>query len=258
MSCRARRIPSGSEVSAFEWTPLDEIDPPATEPPTSSAAPAGRRHPAGQAEFHHAPEPAPVEAAPRPESAIDHEQVQRRLAELEREAFTKGYASGEQAGLEAGTTRADAMIRRLGETLTELDGLRQQIVAQTERQMVQIALAVARRILRREASMDQDLVVAIARVALDRLGDQVTATVRLHPDDCAAVAAKRGSEWAGSRITVVADPGVSRGGCRVESDLGFIDAGVDAQFEQLVHALLGEPGAAATEADGHLLAHPVP
>jgi flagellar biosynthesis/type III secretory pathway protein FliH len=48
---------------------------------------------------------------------------------------------------------------------------------------------------------------------------------------------------------------VSRGGCRVESDLGFVDAGIDAQFDQLVHALLGEPrGATVTEGDGNLFA----
>ncbi|MDE3155565.1 MAG: hypothetical protein KGN76_10715, partial [Acidobacteriota bacterium] len=206
-----------------------------------------------------APEPAPV-AAPAPEApaapAIDHEQAQRRLAELEREAFTKGYAAGEQAGLEAGTTRADAMLRRLTQTLEELDGLRQQIVAQTERQMVQIAVAVARRILRREVSIDQDLLVAIARVALERLGETASATIRLNPDDYAAVTARHGGQWAGARVTVTADAGVSRGGCRVESDLGFVDAGIDAQFDELVHALLGDGETvpvAAGGGDGHLL-----
>lgn len=261
MSSKARRILDGPKAEPFLWMPLDSIERPAAPTPaaakgashhTPASAPAQERVEAAAREVSAEPPPPP------PPPAVDPEQTQRRLAELEREAFTKGYASGEQAGLEAGNTRADAMLRRLGETLTELDGLRGQIVAQTERQMVQIALAVARRILRREVSMDQDLVVALARVALDRLGDQVTATIRLNPDDCAAIVARRGSEWAGTRITVVADPIVSRGGCRVESDLGFVDAGIDAQFEELVHALLGEPSAATVaEGDGNLLADPV-
>jgi flagellar assembly protein FliH len=257
MSSKARRILDGAKTEPFRWTPFDSVDVPSA--------------PAARAEPRHAPAPAPervVEAAapespaeppsPPPPPAVDPEQIQRRLAELEREAFTKGYASGEQAGLEAGNKRADAMLRRLAETLTELDGLRSQMVAQTERQMVQIALAVARRILRREVSIDQDLVVALARVALDRLGDQVSATVRLNPDDYAGITARRGAEWAGTRVSVVADPAVSRGGCRVESDLGFVDAGIDAQFDEMVHALLGESGAATVaEGDGHLLADPV-
>ena len=35
-----------------------------------------------------------------------------RLAALEREAFAKGYAQGERAGVEAGGKRAEAMLRR--------------------------------------------------------------------------------------------------------------------------------------------------
>ena len=33
---------------------------------------------------------------------------------------------------------------------------------------------------------------------------------------------------------------VSRGGCRIESDLGVMDAGVDAQIQEIARALLGD------------------
>ncbi|HVC21713.1 MAG TPA: FliH/SctL family protein [Vicinamibacterales bacterium] len=261
MSFRARRLGAGASVEPFPWATLEDAG-----AVPGAAAPAGARPMPGRSPVPQsvAPAaPAAVEEARPPAApaapAIDQEQVQRRLAELEREAFAKGHAAGEQAGLEAGSTRADAMLRRLGRTLEEIDGLRAQIIAQTERQMVQIALAVAKRILHREVSIDQDLVVAIARVALDRLGETANATIRLNPDDCAALATRRGAEWAGSRVTVVPDAGVSRGGCRVESEFGFIDAGVDAQFEQLVHGLLGDGEAVPVPdgADGTLFADPV-
>jgi flagellar biosynthesis/type III secretory pathway protein FliH len=44
---------------------------------------------------------------------------------------------------------------------------------------------------------------------------------------------------------VVADPRVPPGGCRVESDLGVIDAGVDAQITEIARALLGDAGRGA-------------
>jgi flagellar assembly protein FliH len=40
-------------------------------------------------------------------------------------------------------------------------------------------------------------------------------------------------------VRVLADDGVSRGGCKVESDIGFIDASVDTQFDQISRELLG-------------------
>jgi len=183
---------------------------------------------------------APDEAPPAdPVPAIDLAQQQAHLAALERDTFAKGYAQGERAGYEAGATRAEAMLRRLAGTLDELAHLRTAMIQQTEQQMVQLALAVARRILRREVTLDTDFVVAMARVALDRLGEQTRATVRLHPDDLAA-SGGAAEQFTGTHVTVVADPSLSRGQCQVESEYGFIDVGVEEQFEQISHALLGD------------------
>jgi len=171
-----------------------------------------------------------------------------RIATLEREAFATAYAQGEKAGVEAGTTRADAMLRRLSDTLRELEELRRSMIRQTEHQIVQLAIEIARRIVRREVQTDNELLCAMARVALDRLGDASPATIRLNPEDYHTIIARQGGAWAGSDVNVVADPSVGRGGCMVESPFGFVDASVDGQFRVLEQALLAEDGAPATVA----------
>jgi flagellar assembly protein FliH len=220
MSAKAKRLVQPAAVSAFEWS-------------VSAAAAA-------------APTPAPVSTAPptaRPSEVMDAAHIaehQQRLASLEREAFAKGFAQGERAGAEAARERGEATLRRLTQTIEELTTLRAQMIHQTERQMVQLALAIARRIVYREVSLDQDLLIAMARVALDRLGESAQVTVRLHPEEFEATAAARAASWTGTTVQVVADARVGRGGCRVESDFGMIDAGVDAQIQELARALLGE------------------
>jgi flagellar assembly protein FliH len=164
----------------------------------------------------------------------------QHLAALERDAFAKGFAQGERAGGEAAAQRGEAMLRRLAQTLEEVTQLRTRMIRETEQQMVQLALAVARRIVHREISLDQDLLMAIARVAMDRLGESARVTIRLNPDDFAACAAGREHDWAGSHVTPVSDARVPRGGCRIESDFGAVDAGVDAQLHELAQALLNE------------------
>lgn len=220
MSSKARRIVDAGQVSAFQW----------------------------KGEMAYMPAALPRMAAPEthgmPLAALDQqailEQHQGHLAALEREAFAKGFAQGERAGGEAAAQRGDAMLRRLTETLEELTALRSQMIHQTERQMVQLALAVARRIVHREVSLDQDLLVAMARVALDRLSDSATVTVRLHPEEFNATAAARADAWTGSNVVVAPDQRIPRGGCRIESDFGVVDSGIDAQLQELGRALLGE------------------
>lgn len=212
---RARRITDRTVVTAFEWH--------------ERAAPAARPAPVAD----------PVSSGV-PDASVEPPVNPHHLAALERDAFAKGFAQGERAGLEAAATRGDAMLRRLTQTLDEMTGLRAQMIRDTEQQMVSLALAVARRIIQREISLDRDLLIAIARVALDRLGESAKVSVRLNPDDYAATGSARSAEWNGTQVSVAADPRVPRGGCRVESDFGAIDAGVDAQIEELAHALLGD------------------
>ena len=165
---------------------------------------------------------------------------QQRLAALEREAFAKGYEQGERAGTEAAGKRGEAMLRRLTDTITELTALRASMIRQTETQIVELALGVARRVVHREVSLDRNLMIAIVRVALDRLGESAHVTVRLHPEEFEATGAARLAEFAGTDITFAADARVGRGGCRVESEMGMLDAGVDAQIQEIARALLGE------------------
>jgi len=176
-------------------------------------------------------------------------QQEMRLAALEREAFTKGYAEGERAGAEVAATRTEGMVRRLAETLAELGSLRGEIVRRTERQTVQLVLAIAERIVHRELQIDRTLLVGMARAALDRLGDYGSATIRLNPEDFRLV----GGDATGdeSPVRIVADPMVSRGGCLVQSDFGFMDVSPDAQFRELARTLFADDDASAGGEESH-------
>jgi flagellar assembly protein FliH len=207
MSSRARLVAGGGQVVPFSWGgSVSRLPEPATAPPVEEAAVVSKQH----------------------------------LATLEREAFAKGYEQGERAGTEAAGKRGEAMLRRLSETMTELTALRASMIRQTETQIVELALAAARRIIHREVSLDRSLLIAIVRVALDRLGESARVTVRLHPEEFEATGAARVAEFAGTDIVFVSDARVGRGGCRVESDMGILDAGVDAQIQEIARALLGE------------------
>ena len=172
---------------------------------------------------------APAQAAP----SVD-------FAALERDAFAKGFAQGERSGAEASATRSEAMLRRLTHTLEALVRLRSEMIRKTERQVVQLAMAVATRIVSREIAVDRELLVAMARVALDRLGDSASARVRLHPEDYAAVQRLGSASVRDGAVQVVSDPSIHRGGCVVESEFGLIDVSVDAQVEELTRALLSD------------------
>jgi len=215
MSYKARRVDDAHAIQPFSWEST-------IASPVQSSIPAASIHPAATAS-----------------TDID-------TSAIERDAFTKGYAQGERAGLDAAATRADAMLRRLGQTIEELGELRNEMIHRTERQAVQLVLAIAERIVQREISLDRTLLLGMARVALDRLGEYGSATIRLNPDDYQAIAAKPSID--GAAIDVLADSSVPRGGCHVQSDFGFMDVSPESQFRELARALLSDDASLTDDA----------
>ena len=246
MSRRARLlVPAAADVERFDWTAGPGSSSGATPvvtlaalPPRQAAIDVAPARPAMPV-----PATAPAGSAATPVAAPVNDdslmaEHRERLAALEREAFTKGYAQGERAGLEAGGKRAEAMLRRVAQTIEELGGLRQTLIHETEREMVQLALTLARRVVHREVTLDPELAAALAHVALERLGTNTPATIRLNPEDYTIVA-QDSSRWGGQTVTVVPDPAISRGGCLVESAFGSVDATIERQFDELSRALFG-------------------
>lgn len=215
MSAKALRFAGGTAVEAFPWTSV---------PSESAGRDAGRSG-------------TPVADAAR--EAADAAAASERLAALERDAFVKGYGQGERSGLDAAARQGEASLRRLAETIEEMAALRADLIRRSEREVVNLAVSIAERVIRREISLDRNLVVAIAKVAIDQLGERASATIRLHPADHAAfLAASPGTPYPGP-VEIAADPAVTRGGCVVRSNFGQMDLDVNTQLLEISRALLG-------------------
>lgn len=227
MSSKARRLTGSTPVAAVSWAagPGVRAGASGTTGATISLREQLMRVPAP---------PRPAVAAPVPASTSAVQESR------DADAYARGLAEGERLGATTASRQNEALLQRLTDTLVELRQTRNEMIRQTERQMVELTLAVARRVLHREVSLDPDLLVAMIRVALDRLGEAGQVTIRLHPAEFEAVSAARASTLAGDHVTLLADSRVGRGGCRVESDYGSVDAGIDAQIQEIGRVLLGD------------------
>ncbi|MEZ5316916.1 MAG: FliH/SctL family protein [Vicinamibacterales bacterium] len=174
--------------------------------------------------------------------------IAERVATAERDAYARGRAEGEAAGEAAATRRLDATIQRLVQTIDQIAALRAGMVRRTEQEIVRLSLAIAERVIHREVTVDRALLVGMARVAIDRLGDEAAATIHLHPADHERVMHGREELEPGGAVRVVADPQVEPGGCLVRSSFGRIDLAVDSQVREVSRALLG--GEAGEESHG--------
>ncbi|MGZ8261218.1 MAG: FliH/SctL family protein [Caldimonas sp.] len=150
------------------------------------------------------------------------------------EGFTQSFAAHT-------TAQVGALVRSIGE---QLDALQQEMA----RAVADTAAALARQVLRSELALRPECVAAVAEQAIDALLLSARHIVlRVHPDDHALIAGNSADAIAARGARVVSDPEVGRGGCRVESDIGLVDATIDERWRRAVAALGSElPWAAPT------------
>ncbi len=120
--------------------------------------------------------------------------------------------------------------------IAEVARVRADMLQQSRPQLIGLALEIARVVLRREAERRPAVVAEMARVAIDRLAAATDLRVLVHPLDFEALESV--TEHSRRPVGLVPDASVERGGCRVESSFGEIDAGLEAQLAEISRVLL--------------------
>jgi flagellar assembly protein FliH len=159
-----------------------------------------------------------------------------------RAARQAGYQDGYRDGLVAlegfkqsfaaqTTTQVGTLVIAIGE---QLDALQQDMA----RCLAATATQLARRIVRSELTARPECVALVAEQAIESLLQSARhIVVRLHPDDHALVEAGAAEAIAARGARLVSDAAITRGGCRVDSDIGSVDATIDERWRRAAAAL---------------------
>lgn len=184
--------------------------------------------------------PASLIEQARAEAAQILSQAADQVDEIERVARENAMAEARAAIAAEAATEAAGLRAQLAQTLEEVTDLREQMATYAEHEMVQLAIEIAKKIVRREVTVDREIVISLARVALSRLHNRVLASVRLHPEDYQYVAAHREKLGTVSTIKLIEDGSISRGGCLIETDFGDVDARIEQQFNEIERGFLND------------------
>jgi len=175
------------------------------------------------------------------EMAALKEETCRQCTLLEQEAYDKGFAAGEKDGIRAGEKKMQDLAEALSAIIESLTGLRGQLVKQYESELLDLVLAVCKKIMYCEVSLDSRVIRETVRHVLEDAPAGQSITLRLHPKDLEAVEALISSAEVSAtdmnRVTLKSDTSVSRGGCRMETPHGDMDAVIETRIKHVYDAL---------------------
>lgn len=192
-------------------------------------------------------------APPRPAAGSVLVDEQPLVAPLDLEAVVNaaaagGFQQGYADGLRAVREEQEPAVHRLAALARDALVESEQLTRALERQVVELSLAIAEKVIERETRIDREIVLGVVRGALQELAGAIGVQVRVHPDEYDLVAAhwqelEHGSAAQGGRL--VADDRVQPGGCLIETRAGQVDAQLSTRLDQVAQTLRavldGEP-----------------
>ena len=125
--------------------------------------------------------------------------------------------------------------------LETINGQTQSFFVDTEKKAVELALAVARRILSTTAELKPEYIVDVIRMGVAKLGAATPIQIRVSPQDLeflqvVGLPPELSAQELGAQF--VADDSV-RSGCVIETDFGEIDLDLDTMWQQISADLYG-------------------
>jgi flagellar assembly protein FliH len=194
---------------------------------------------------------APVVSSPLADEALLQSEAEAQTnpppdyEELAEAARVQGYNVGFEQGRAAGMAAAEeAMAQSLQRLQTLVHGVHENHAAffrAAERQVVDLALQIAQKVVERQVENMPDMAVNVIRGALEEMDARTAVRVRVSPDD-EELLRRRWSQVVptsigADRIELVQDERVQSGGAIIETTHGQVDAQLESKLAQLGNAL---------------------
>ena len=152
--------------------------------------------------------------------------------------FEAGKAAGYEDGLALGRAEAAEELAHLKAAALTFSSALSQADETIASDMLELALQLARGMLRTALDVRPELILPIVREAIGHLPVvQQPAVLMLHPLDASIVTGAIGEDLEKGGWRVVQDASVGRGGCKIDTATNQIDAQAASRWQRLTSAL---------------------
>lgn len=174
-----------------------------------------------------------------PETRYNH-MLERSQQEKE-EAYKNGYSDGFQMGTAKGQEEAARISGEFNQLITDVRNQRGEIFRQAELEIVELALAIARKIISVHAELMPDIVIDSARKAVKLLLDRTSLVVKVAPEQEMFVRENLDRLYEMDdriqKIDIETDRRVGPGGCMLDTESGNVDARIETELQNIEDAL---------------------
>lgn len=164
-----------------------------------------------------------------------------RSQQEKEEAYKNGYSDGFQMGTAKGQEEAARISGEFNQLITDVRNQRGEIFRQAELEIVELALAIARKIISVHAELMPDIVIDSARKAVKLLLDRTSLVVKVAPEQETFIRENLDRLYEMDdriqKIDIETDRRVGPGGCMLDTESGNVDARIETELQNIEDAL---------------------
>jgi flagellar assembly protein FliH len=165
-----------------------------------------------------------------------------KMDEQLKAGYSDGFKKGQESGFKEGNLEAQRLTDRLHTIIERVMDKRQEILAETEQQVVDLVLLMTRKIVKVISENQRNIVVSNVVQALRKVKGRGEVIIHVNLNDVAMTTQHIKDFLSAAEniknITVVEDSTVDRGGCLVETDFGSVDAKIVSQLNEIEQRIL--------------------
>ena len=170
------------------------------------------------------------------------DEARAQVEKLKSDSSKEGFDQGHEEGFQKGYAEAVRLVDRLHKIVDSVMQRREEILNETERQIVELVILITRKIVKVISENQKAVILSNVLSALKKVKGRGDVTIRVNladvqlttehiQDFISRVEAIKG-------ITVMEDSTVESGGCIVETDFGAIDARISSQLTELEEKIM--------------------
>jgi flagellar assembly protein FliH len=173
---------------------------------------------------------------PQPDSPakFSEQEIADRCAQADRCGYERGSEEAANAAKNEMEDASGKQRARVDEALRQFEIEKQRYFQQVEAEVIQLSLAIARKVLGQEAAVDSLLLAGTVRAALDRLNSTSQITLTVHPAALGkwrkALAERR------EHLEFAEDDSLPPEGCVLRSQLGTTEISLQQQLKEVEHS----------------------
>jgi len=162
----------------------------------------------------------------------------QQFQERSEAVYKLGFEDGKKIGLQEGRDDIKSAMATIKRMVRKLEQMQEELDIDADRTVATLALSIASAVIRKEISVDNTIVRAVAKDAVKLVEDKRHITIRINPADKRIIKEVAPESISVKEFDILEDDSIEPGGCIIDSESGILDAQISVQLQEMAEKLL--------------------